>query len=68
MLGDFLHRHDVDFALLQEVTNVNIINIRGYKITENIGTTGRGAAMLSKVDLQLHRIKRLPTGRGIAAY
>jgi len=32
MFGDFLHRHDVDFALLQEVTNVNIINIRGYQI------------------------------------
>jgi len=58
MLGNFLHRHDGDFALLQEVTNVNIINIRGYKITENIGMTGRGTAILSKVDLKLHRIKR----------
>ena len=67
-LGYFLRRHDGDFALLQEVTNVNIINFRGYQSIENIGMTGRGTVILSNVDLQLHRIKRLPTGCGIAAY
>jgi len=68
MLRDFIYKHDADFVLLQEVTNVNILNIRGYHTFENIGTSGRGTAILSKVDLHLHRIKRLPTGRGIAAY
>ena len=68
MLGDFLHRHDVYFALLQEVTNVNNFTFQGYQIFEKIGTSGRGTAMFPKVDLQLRRLKRVPTGRGIAAY
>jgi exonuclease III len=57
MLGEFLHRHDVDFALLQEVTHVNINTIRGYRVFENIGTVGRGTAILSKAGLHLHGIK-----------
>jgi len=35
---------------------------------ENTGTTERGTAILSKVDLESRRIKRLPSGRGIADY
>jgi exonuclease III len=68
MLREFIHKNDGDFVLLQKVTNVNTINIRGYQMVENIGTTERGTAILSKVDLQLWWIKRLPSGRGIAAY
>jgi len=68
MLRGFIYKHDADFIVLQEVKNVNIINIRGYQAIENIGTSGRGTAVLSKVELQLHGIKRQPTGRGIAAY
>ena len=68
MLRDFIYKHDTDFILLQEVINVNIINIRGYLAIENFGTSGRGTATLSKVELQLHGIKRLPTGRGFTAY
>ena len=33
----------------------------------NIGTTGRGTAILSRDQLQLTNIVRLPTGRGMAA-
>ena len=68
MLGEFILEYDADFVLLQEVTNVNTINVRGYQTVENIGTTERWTAILSKVDLQLRRIKRLPSGRGIATY
>ena len=42
MLREFMYKHDADFVLLQEVTNVNTINIRGYLTVENIGTTERG--------------------------
>jgi len=68
MLGEFLRRHDVDFALLQEVAHTNINNLRGYQVYDKIGTTGRGTAILTKVGLNLYGIKRLPTERGISAY
>jgi len=68
MLEEFLRRHDVDFALLQEVTSVNAITFKGYQTIDNIGASGRGTAIIAKVDLQLHRIRRLPSGRGLVAY
>jgi len=51
MLEEFLRRHDVDFALLQEVTSVNAIMFRGYQTIDNIGASGRGTAIIAKVDL-----------------
>jgi len=56
MLEEFLQRHDVHIALLHEVTNGNKLAFKGYQSTTNIGTLGRGAAILSKLNLQLHRI------------
>lgn len=50
------------------MTHENVNSIRGYQVFENIGTTGRGTVILSKTGLHQHGIKRLPTGRGIAAY
>jgi len=50
------------------VAHTNINNLRGYQVYDNIGTTGRGTAILTKVVLDLYGIKRLPTGRGISAY
>jgi len=58
----------VDFALLHEVARTNINNLRGYQVYDNIGTTGRGTAILTKMGLNIHGIKRLPTERGISAY
>jgi len=68
MLEEFLHRHDVDFSLLQEVTSLNAITFKGYHTIDNIGTSGRGTATIAKEDLQMHRIRRLPSGRGLVAY
>jgi exonuclease III len=48
MLDDFLHRHDVDITLLQEVTNGDRLAVKGYQSIVNVGTLGRGTAILHK--------------------
>ena len=68
MIEEFLRKHDVDSALLQEVTSLNAITFKGYQTIDNIGTSGRGIAIIAKEDLQMHRIRRLPSGRGLVAY
>jgi len=68
MLDDFLHRNDVDIAVLQEVTNGDRLVVKGYQSIVKVGTLGHGTAILHKLHLQLHKPKRIPTGRGIAAY
>jgi len=68
MLEEFQRRYDVDFALLQEATSVNIVTFKGYQTIDNIGTSGRGTAIIAKVDFQLLRMRRLPLGRGLVAY
>jgi len=68
MFEEFLQRHDVDIALAQDVTNGDTLTFKGYKSTMNIGTQGRGTAILSKLNLQPHGTLRLPSGRGLAVY
>jgi len=67
MLESFLKRHDIDLMLLQEVTHENIHMISQYTAHMNIGTEGRGTAILAKEGLLLTNIQRIPSGRGIAA-
>ena len=66
MLEEFVHRYDVDIALQQEVTDGDKLVCKGYHSTINIGTTGRGTVVLHKLNIQLHRIERIPSGRGTA--
>jgi len=68
MLEQFMRRHKVDFAILQEVTSKKHTEVKGYHIIDNTGTAGRGTAMIIREDLQMDRIKRIPSGRGITAY
>ena len=67
LLGDFLFHQDIDITLLQEVTTTNITCTRNYTVHGNIGTEGRGTAILSKTGINLTDVMRLPSGRGIAA-
>jgi hypothetical protein len=67
MLEDFLHKQQIDILFLQEVTRPVFDYIQGYVAHTNIGTTGRGTAILTRVHIQLMNIVRLPTGSGIAA-
>ena len=68
MLEKFRRRHEVDIAMIQEVTSRKHIEVMGYHTIENIGKAGRGTAMIIREDLQMDRIKRIPSGRGITAY
>jgi exonuclease III len=67
MLENLLWKWGLDMVLLQEVTTQNI-KIRGYTTFLNIGTDNRGTAIKIKEGIQAGSIKRMTTGRGIAAY
>jgi len=41
MVGEFIRRHNTDFAVLQEVTIVHSITMKGYQVSDNVGTLGR---------------------------
>jgi exonuclease III len=68
MLEHFIRKQEVDVAMLQEVTSRQHIAIQGYKVIDNIGIVSRDTAMLIREELHVDIIKRLPTGRGVAAY
>jgi len=68
MLAELLHRHNVDFAFLQEVTDGDCVAVKGYHSVVNVCTLGRGTAILHKPSLLQHTPKRLSSGMGIAVY
>ena len=67
MLGEFIRKHGVDIAMLQEVTSKHNITMKGYQTINDIGTAGRGTAILARYDQRMDGIRRLPSGRGVAA-
>ena len=67
MLEDFLHKQDMGIALHQEVTTPNLYSVCRYTAHINLGTEGRGTANLMKEGLNISKVKRLPSGRGMVA-
>jgi exonuclease III len=67
MLEELLGRQEIDIALLQEVVDHRPKTIPGYHIHTNVGTDKRGTALVMREGKHAKEIKRLPTGRGIAA-
>jgi exonuclease III len=67
MLEDYLRKHDIDIALLQEKTHPDLSTLRNYNAHINQGTEGRGTAILTKAELTVTNNKRLPSGGGIAS-
>jgi hypothetical protein len=67
MLEDFFRRHDVDIALLEEVTSLRLNAIQLYKSYLNIGTDQPWKSILTKNGVTITNVKCLPSGRGIAA-
>jgi hypothetical protein len=67
MLNEFQRKQDIDLEFLQEVTYPNLHTLHGYTAHINEGTERRGTAVLAKEGIDLSDIKRLPSGRGIAA-
>ena len=68
MLEVFPRKHEVDIALLQEVTPGVNITFSGPQSHVNLRTSGQGTAILAKAELPMHRIERIPSGRRIVAY
>ena len=66
VLEQFVRSHDLDVILLQEVVSETVGVFRGYTTYTNVGTEQRGTAIVMKDHLELRRIVRLPTGRGMA--
>jgi exonuclease III len=67
MMENFLHTWEIDILLVQEVTKQVLQNLRGYQALYNIGTNGRGTAIIVKLELTFENITRIPSGRAIAA-
>jgi len=68
MLEQFMRRHEIDIAMLQEVTSKQHIEVNGYNSIEKLGAAGRGTAIIIREDLKMERVKIIPSGRGITAY
>jgi len=64
MPEEFIKRHDIDIALLQEVTNEEKLTCRGYYVTANVGITGRGTAIIHKLHIKFQRIELYLRGGG----
>jgi len=67
MLINFIRRHDFDILFVQEVTSLEVLNIKGYVTHLNIRTSMRGTAILARTELHLTNITTLPSGCAIAA-
>ena len=67
MLEDFLRRQEIAILFLQEVAHSSIDTLRSYKTYTNVGTTDRGTAMVTRNEITITNITRLPSGLGIAA-
>jgi exonuclease III len=66
MLAEFIYKQDVDMVFLQEVTRPEVAAIQRYMAYTNLGTEGRGTAILTKDGVRVDNIKHIPSGRGIA--
>ena len=67
MLCDFVKKQELDIIFLQEVTNPNTLNLRGYNTHYNIGTSMRGTAIAVRDVITLTGIHKLPSGRAMSA-
>jgi exonuclease III len=67
MLLDFIRRHDLDLAFVQEVADPSLLELRGYITHSNFGASMRGTAIMAKLEIPLTDIIKLPSWRAIAA-
>jgi len=67
MLEEFLHKQDIDIALLQEITHPELSTLRNYNVHINQGKEGRRTAILTKAQLTVTNNKLLPSDRRIAS-
>jgi len=66
LLRQFLLQQDIDIALIQELTSCDLPPLLGFNLITNVGTEKRGTAFIIKEGLSITKVKRIPSGRGIA--
>ena len=66
VLEEFLWKQEID-ALVQEITIPLLSAIRRYTAYKNEGRDRRRTAILAKESITITNIKRIPSGRGMAA-
>ena len=66
MLEELIRRQAIDILMVQEVTAEVLDSCQGYKTYYNIGTTGRGTALMVREYMVTTRHIRLASGRGIS--
>jgi exonuclease III len=59
MLVDFLLKHDIDIALIQEIVDPESVCINGSLAHTNIGPDMRGTAIIARKDLHITQIDRI---------
>jgi hypothetical protein len=67
MPDEYLPKHEIEILLPQKVTHTDFDMIRGYNAYTNVATNNRGTAMITREQITLTDITRLPLGRGMAA-
>jgi exonuclease III len=48
MLAEFVRKQDIDIMFVQEVIDLVLDNMWGYKAYTNLGTTRRGTAFIAR--------------------
>jgi exonuclease III len=67
MLETFLRLQEIVMLLLQEVTQYILDVLHGYTTYYNVGTSMRGTAIVTRDEIQLTSVSKIPSGRMIAA-
>jgi exonuclease III len=60
MLHQFIRRSEVDIMLLQEVTSMEALQMRGYVAYGNIGVEMRGTGILAREGIRMEHVERTP--------
>jgi exonuclease III len=67
MLQDFVRRQEIDILFLQQLAHPTLNELRNYKTYTNVGTAMRGTAFVTREEITITNITKLPLERGIAA-
>jgi exonuclease III len=67
MLSELINKHELDILFLQEVTNPDTLNFRGYETHYNVGTSMRGTAIIARKAIPRTSVHKLPSGRAMSA-
>jgi exonuclease III len=67
MLTEHIRRHERDIIFLQEITDPELLQMRGYDVYYNIWSDISGTAIVARNDIILYNVNKSPSVRAIAA-